>query len=193
LDVVAGNALGMSIFVDDELLIGRHAEGPGRLADDEEISRLHARLTRDTSGFCAIEDLGSTNGTFVNGLRISVPKTLSEGDIIEIGATTLVVADLVRAATEPATSRHDHEPMGRAGVGPRSLATAADADDSATPAVARAETGADVTPPPPTLSLRLEIDFAAGEARLSLDDNSEPVRVTFDSDAWHADHRGRAG
>ena len=94
LEVVAGRAIGMSVLIDDELLIGRHAEGAGRLADDEEISRSHARLSLDRTGFCAIEDLGSTNGTYVNGLRIKGPETLSEGDTIEVGATTLVVREL---------------------------------------------------------------------------------------------------
>ena len=99
--MVAGNATGMSILVGDELLIGRHAEGLGRLADDEEISRSHARITFDASGFCAIEDLGSTNGTFVNGLRITTPQTLAEGDTIEIGGTTLVLRELPGTDLKP--------------------------------------------------------------------------------------------
>jgi pSer/pThr/pTyr-binding forkhead associated (FHA) protein len=99
-EVVAGRALGMSILVDDELLIGRHADGAGRLADDEEISRSHARISLDRSGFCAIEDLGSTNGTFVNGLRITGPQTLSVGDTMELGGTTLVVRELPIPTTE---------------------------------------------------------------------------------------------
>jgi pSer/pThr/pTyr-binding forkhead associated (FHA) protein len=94
LEIVAGNATGMSIMVDDEMLFGRHAQGAGRLADDPEISRSHARVTLEQGGFCAIEDLGSTNGTFVNGLRINGPTTLSEGDTIELGSTTLVVREL---------------------------------------------------------------------------------------------------
>jgi predicted component of type VI protein secretion system len=94
LEVVAGRAEGMSILVDDELVIGRQADGAGRLADDDEISRSHARVTLDASGFCAIEDLGSTNGTFVNGLRIAAPQTLFDGDTIELGGTTLVVHGL---------------------------------------------------------------------------------------------------
>jgi pSer/pThr/pTyr-binding forkhead associated (FHA) protein len=94
LEVVAGRAVGMSILFDDELLIGRHADGAGRLAGDDEISRSHARVSLDRSGFCAIEDLGSTNGTFVNGLRITGPQTLSVGDTIEVGGTTLVVREL---------------------------------------------------------------------------------------------------
>jgi pSer/pThr/pTyr-binding forkhead associated (FHA) protein len=90
----------MSVLLDDELLIGRHADGAGRLADDDEISRSHARISLDRSGFCAIEDLGSTNGTFVNGLRISGPQTLSVGDTIEVGGTTLVVRELPIPAAE---------------------------------------------------------------------------------------------
>ena len=100
LEVVAGRAIGMSILLDDELLIGRHADGAGRLADDDEISRSHARISLDRSGFCAIEDLGSTNGTFVNGLRITGPQTLSVGDTIEVGGTTLVVRELPIPAAE---------------------------------------------------------------------------------------------
>jgi hypothetical protein len=102
LDVVVGKAAGMSILVEDELLIGRHSEGAGRLADDDEISRAHARVTTDRSGLCAIEDLGSTNGTFVNGLRIVTPTTLGAGDTIELGATTLVVRDVPSAAAPKA-------------------------------------------------------------------------------------------
>src|SRR5437764_7695299 len=106
-EVVAGRATGMSIVVEDELLIGRHAQGAGRLADDEEISRTHARVSLDQSGFCAIEDLGSTNGTYVNGLRITSPQTLSEGDRIELGGTTLVVRELPQPVelTAPGAAR----------------------------------------------------------------------------------------
>jgi predicted component of type VI protein secretion system len=185
LDVVAGNAAGMSIFVQDELVIGRHAEGPGRLADDEEISRSHARITCDASGFCAIEDLGSTNGTFVNGLRISVPRTLSEGDTIEIGGTTLVVGELSQTEAKAATSERAIKPVDRSELTPRSPAQAAAAAACAPPVVEPAEPDAGSAPPvPPNLSLRLEINFADGEALLSLDDGSEPVRLEHDAGAW---------
>jgi hypothetical protein len=94
LEVVRGNAAGTSLLVEDELVLGRQIDGVGALAGDDEISRSHARVSLDAAGFCAIEDLGSTNGTFVNGLRISGPQTLAEGDTIEVGATTLVVREL---------------------------------------------------------------------------------------------------
>src|SRR5437588_12246639 len=94
LEVVSGKAAGMSLLIDDELVIGRLAEGAGRLADDEEISRSHARLAVDSRGLCTIEDLGSTNGTWVNGMRIATPQTLAEGDTNEVGGTTMVVGDV---------------------------------------------------------------------------------------------------
>jgi predicted component of type VI protein secretion system len=96
LEVISGNATGETIVVDDELVIGRHAEGPGRLSADEEISRHHARISREAAGDYAIEDLGSSNGTFVNGLRIQSPRLLELGDSIEVGATTLVVRAIVQ-------------------------------------------------------------------------------------------------
>ncbi len=208
-EVVAGRAIGMSVLLDDELLIGRHAEGAGRLADDDEISRSHARISLDRSGFCAIEDLGSTNGTFVNGLRISGPQTLSVGDTIEVGGTTLVVRELPIPATErslravppqptaapgtsvqaPTTSQETPAialgPSGKPQRGPRPLDQSS--DDAATqppiPSGAETET-AEAAAAPGSLSLRLHIDFGAREASVALDEESEPIRLVFDGDAW---------
>ena len=73
LEVISGNAPGSTLVVEDELEIGRHATGAGRLSEDEEISRHHARISHEATGNYAIEDLGSSNGTFVNGLRIRAP------------------------------------------------------------------------------------------------------------------------
>jgi hypothetical protein len=96
LEVISGNASGSMIVVADELVIGRHATGAGKLSEDEEISRQHARISREVTGDYAIEDLGSSNGTFVNGLRIQSSRLLSPGDSIETGATTLVVREIVQ-------------------------------------------------------------------------------------------------
>jgi hypothetical protein len=51
---------------------------------DAEVSRQHARLTRTPGGF-VLEDLGSTNGTFVNGERLVSPRVLNSGDLIGLG------------------------------------------------------------------------------------------------------------
>jgi predicted component of type VI protein secretion system len=211
LEVVAGNAAGTSIVVEDELVIGRHAEGVGRLADDEEISRAHARVTVDASSFCAIEDLSSTNGTFVNGLRISAPQTLSEGDTIELGGTTLLVRE-VPGMEAPAPAAPDDSPQPTVVTreetpGPRTTDTEAAAEPAppaeaepiaqepfAEPAVAA--TAPDVAPEPaavaaepaqaapPKLELRLEVDFTTHEAHVFLSGSSEPVRLVWDGDAW---------
>ena len=90
LRVVAGNAAGKEIQLDGEFLIGRAADqDDGKLADDPEISRSHARISRRAGDQLAIEDLGSTNGTFVNGKRIEGAEVLKPGDTVKVGTTTL--------------------------------------------------------------------------------------------------------
>jgi hypothetical protein len=91
LRVTGGNAAGTEIGLDEELLIGRSAD-EGSLKDDPELSREHAKITRTGEGELLIEDLGSTNGTFVNGERITQATAIRSGDKIEVGITTLEVA-----------------------------------------------------------------------------------------------------
>src|SRR4051812_20232237 len=91
LKVVAGNAAGSSIGVEQELVIGRSAPGEGSLGSDREISRVHARVYRDASGQLIVEDLGSTSGTFVNGSRIAAATPLRPGDQVRVGQTTMTV------------------------------------------------------------------------------------------------------
>jgi predicted component of type VI protein secretion system len=64
-------------------LIGRDVTNDIVLGD-AEISRQHARLTRTPGGF-VLEDLGSTNGSFVNSERLMAPRVLNPGDIIGFG------------------------------------------------------------------------------------------------------------
>jgi S1-C subfamily serine protease len=92
LRVIAGNASGKEIQLDSEFLIGRASDqDEGKLGDDPEISRNHARISRRAGDQLAIEDLGSTNGTFVNGKRIEGPEILQPGDTIKVGTTTIQV------------------------------------------------------------------------------------------------------
>jgi hypothetical protein len=51
---------------------------------DPEVSRQHSRFTRTPAGF-VLEDLGSTNGTYVNGERLAAPRVLTAGDTIGLG------------------------------------------------------------------------------------------------------------
>jgi len=103
LHVVAGSAEGERISPDGELLLGRSAQGHGQLGGDPEISRRHARITSDPGGQLVIEDLGSTNGTYVNGARIGDTRSLVPGDVIKVGRTTLEVrtADGQESKREP--------------------------------------------------------------------------------------------
>jgi len=67
----------------------------GRLGDcnlvlsDEGVSRHHARIGLQATTGHAVTDLGSTNGTYVNGLKISGPTALRDGDTIGIGSLTM--------------------------------------------------------------------------------------------------------
>jgi pSer/pThr/pTyr-binding forkhead associated (FHA) protein len=157
LEVIGGNAIGDTIVVDDELVIGRHADGAGRLSEDEEISRQHARISREATGDYAIEDLGSSNGTFVNGLRIQSPRLLALDDSIEVGATTLVVKAIVEPEPEPVVAANPTI-VSRVPVEP--------------------------TPTVPLLALALEVDFDAREARIALGDGGDTVRLVFEDGAW---------
>ena len=189
IEVVAGNAAGTWFDVTDELLIGRHADGLGTLGNDEEISRYHARVSLDAGGLCAVEDLGSTNGTFVNGVRISVPQTLKQGDTIQLGRSTLVVRELpAPAAADPSGD----SPAEAAGHATAEHPTPAAAKPEPTPGpkvpepAPEPERQAEPTPPAaiPRLSLRLEIDFVTNEALISLGDGAEPMRIVLESGAW---------
>lgn len=64
---------------------------PGGPLDDREVSRVHARIVPVPADRVGIEDLGSKNGTFVNGVRVgSATHLLEEGDVVRIGDTLLL-------------------------------------------------------------------------------------------------------
>jgi uncharacterized membrane protein YdfJ with MMPL/SSD domain/pSer/pThr/pTyr-binding forkhead associated (FHA) protein len=101
LKVVEGSAAGTTISLGDgPFLIGRAESELGRLGDDPELSRQHARIER-RDGQLVIEDLGSTNGTLVNGRRIVEPTPLRPGDSIEVGTTRLEVLTPEPEVTAP--------------------------------------------------------------------------------------------
>lgn len=102
--ITAGGSAGRRLAIGQELLIGRGVSGEGGLSDDGELSRRHARVARDASGRITIEDLGSANGTFVNGERLRGPHVLEVGDSVKAGSTTMQLVELGREAApaEPA-------------------------------------------------------------------------------------------
>jgi hypothetical protein len=69
------------------IMIGRGSDCQLVLEDDY-VSTRHARVVTGDSGLY-IEDLGSTNGTYVNGMRITAPTTITLQDTVRIGKTVL--------------------------------------------------------------------------------------------------------
>ena len=89
LRIVTGTAPGTMVPVGAEpFTIGRGEAGMGMLDGDPKLSRSHARISK-VDGRVVVEDLGSTNGTFVNGTRIAAPTVLRPGDALYLGTTSL--------------------------------------------------------------------------------------------------------
>jgi predicted component of type VI protein secretion system len=83
-----GPLTGRRFDLGETVVLGR--ENATITLDDEETSRRHAEI-RVRAAVVVIEDLGSTNGTFVEGRRIVGPVTLRAGETIRLGQTTFVV------------------------------------------------------------------------------------------------------
>jgi len=75
---------GQTFPLDQETLNLGRAPGSDIVINDPQVSRQHARISR-RGELRVIEDLGSTNGTFVNGMRLVGPHTLADGDVISLG------------------------------------------------------------------------------------------------------------
>ena len=68
----------------EESVVGRSPEAQVRLME-EGVSRKHARILRSADGKFELSDLGSTNGTYLNGTRLAGPGRLDEGDRVQLG------------------------------------------------------------------------------------------------------------
>jgi FHA domain len=71
-----------------QLTIGRGRQNDVALAADEYASARHARIEPRKDGVW-VQDLGSTNGTFLNGTRLERPRRLTHGDVVRVGETDL--------------------------------------------------------------------------------------------------------
>jgi FHA domain len=81
---------GATIEVSAPTVVGRDAQSGIRLDRDEYASGRHARIEPRPDG-AWVDDLGSTNGTFVNGSKLKKGRIAKAGDVIRIGATELQV------------------------------------------------------------------------------------------------------
>ncbi len=92
LKIESGDRRGETLEIRNrQFLIGRD-DGCDLTLDDERTSRHHARIETLETGGLVVRDLGATNGTFVDGARISQPTVLEGGETIRIGRTELTVS-----------------------------------------------------------------------------------------------------
>ena len=176
LEIVSGSAAGTVIEVEDELVIGRQAAGVGTLGNDIEISRQHARIASDADGRYLIEDLGSTNGTYVNGRAVDSPAMLAAGDRIEMGTSALVVHG-PPPAVEPPQTMVEAEP-----------ATSTPAGAAASPEPSVDPGGGDVAVEAaglPPLSLKLDVDLEARQVTVAVsDDDAGAAKFVHEAGRW---------
>jgi pSer/pThr/pTyr-binding forkhead associated (FHA) protein len=80
---------GQEFEVSDVVVMGRSDE-TDVVIDDPYASEFHLRLVSQENGMM-LHDLGSTNGTYVNGRRVSAPTELKRGDTIQVGKTVMEI------------------------------------------------------------------------------------------------------
>jgi pSer/pThr/pTyr-binding forkhead associated (FHA) protein len=85
--VVSDEAGRRTVPLQDSLTIGRAATSDV-VVSDTYVSNVHARIFRRDGGWW-LEDLGSTNGTYVNRTRVSAPTAIGPGDEVRLGKATL--------------------------------------------------------------------------------------------------------
>ena len=109
-------------------LIGRDVTNDV-VVGDAEVSRQHSRLTRTPGGY-VLEDLGSTNGTFVNGERLVAPRVMNPGDLVALGETVSLTFD----ATSPEAAATVAQPAATADPAKKAPGAAAQPAAQAKPA-----------------------------------------------------------
>jgi FHA domain len=87
--VLPAERQGYSYPLADEVTVGR-AAGCAICVDDTYASQLHARIYR-REGQVMVEDLGSTNGTYLNRQRVAGPTPVRAGDHLQVGSTVFEV------------------------------------------------------------------------------------------------------
>jgi serine protease Do len=160
LQFVSGAQQGQSALVaGDRFLIGRGSDCQLTLADGE-ASRRHALLSPQADGSVVLEDLGSTNGTYVNGQRITGPVTLRGGERVRIGDTELSFLN----GAGPA--RAHQAPQEYAAAAPPAAGAAAAGGGAGGAAAAGAGAGAATAPPTPSRIERIMLRRSVNRAMI---------------------------
>jgi predicted component of type VI protein secretion system len=102
-EVIEGPGAGAQVSLERPLVIGRD-ETADLVIHDPQVSRRHARLTPADYG-AGIEDLGSRNGTFVNGSQIHTAVATQPGDTIAVGTASLQLRTQADVADRPSVVR----------------------------------------------------------------------------------------
>src|SRR5256714_13443966 len=100
LEIVEGGEAGRQVPLESVVGVGREASLPIHLEDDSQVSRRHARFTAQ-SGQAVVEDLGSTNGTYVNDQPIHSPRPLNPGDKVRVGLTVIELRSAQQVQARP--------------------------------------------------------------------------------------------
>ena len=112
---VAGSQAGRKFKIGDVAVIGRGGDTAVTL-EDAEVSRNHARVSKSDVGAYLLEDLGSKNGTLVNGLPIT-RHLLSFGDKIQVGPHVMLLFAPFDPVEDQLLQRQRLEALGRVGAG----------------------------------------------------------------------------
>lgn len=100
IEAISGDLTGQEISIDRDMLIGRHQSADIAL-QAAEISRKHAAFLIKEDALW-VQDLGSSNGTFVNDVRIAEETRLKEGDLVQFASLKFsVLAPAVEIAIQP--------------------------------------------------------------------------------------------
>jgi pSer/pThr/pTyr-binding forkhead associated (FHA) protein len=103
LEVIEGPEAGKTVPLTGTVDIGRDPAA-GLHLDDDQASRRHARI-RAVPGGAVIEDLGSSNGTFVNNNELYAPTRLTAGDELLIGVSVILLRSAAQIAAQPSAIR----------------------------------------------------------------------------------------
>jgi len=104
LEIVEGPGAGRRVSLAQPVIIGR-APDAGLVLDDDQVSRHHARVAPGPGGVAVVEDLGSTNGSFINRAQLHGPAQLRPGDDLLVGVTVVELREAAEVARRPSAVR----------------------------------------------------------------------------------------
>lgn len=136
LEIVEGAGAGRRVALAGPVTVGRGRDADLVLAD-ELVSRHHAQLTPSGSG-AVVVDLGSRNGTFVNGEGIHGPARLEPGDQLQLGVTLVELRSARQIAERPSAVHPVPPPLAVPARAPDYLAGTDPVQGAAPPPVAAA-------------------------------------------------------